>query len=156
MGTHGVARWLAVAALIVTGLGAAGCTAGTSSSATGDDRIVPAKVEAVPGKSVKKVTLSEQASRRLGIQTVTIAAAPAAQPSATVVPYRAVLYDPSGGTWVYTVAQSLTYLREKVVVASVGGAGGTEAVLSEGPAVGTTIVSIGVIELYGAELGVGK
>ena len=33
---------------------------------------------------------------------------------------------------------------------------GTEAVLSGGPPVGTTVVSIGVIELWGAELGVGK
>ena len=33
---------------------------------------------------------------------------------------------------------------------------GPEATLSAGPQVGTAIVSTGVIELYGAELGVGK
>jgi hypothetical protein len=50
----------------------------------------------------------------------------------------------------------LTYVREKVVVASVRGVGGNEAVLSMGPPAGTEIVTTGVIELYGAELGVGE
>jgi hypothetical protein len=47
----------------------------------------------------------------------------------------------------------LTYVREKVVIASVGR---TDAVLAEGPPVGTTVVLTGLIELYGAELGIGK
>jgi hypothetical protein len=42
------------------------------------------------------------------------------------------------------------------VVANVGGADGTEAFLSEGPAVGTTVVTIGAVELYGAEIGVSE
>ncbi|MGC5020697.1 hypothetical protein [Micromonospora sp. DT47] len=74
----------------------------------------------------------------------------------TVVPYSAVLYTPDGTTWVYTVPKALTQIRQKVVVATVGGADGTEAFLSEGPPVGTTVVTVGVMELYGAELGVGK
>jgi hypothetical protein len=169
----GRGRWVAAAligALVTVGLGLAGCTAAPSSAAD-DEANRPAKVEAVPGESVKKVTLTEQASRRLGIRTVTVGAAPPGVPPATsppsaspgqqgsspgVVPYGAVLYDPNGVTWVYTVPQPLTYVRAKVVVATVGGTGGTEAVLSAGPPVGTTVVSTGVIELYGAELGVGK
>ena len=74
----------------------------------------------------------------------------------TVVPHSAIVYDPKGVTWVYTVPEPLTYVRAKVVVETVGGSKGTEAVLSGGLPVGTTVVTEGVIELYGAELGVGK
>lgn len=159
---RGRGRWLA-AALITMGLGLAGCTTPASSAATGGGKVNPAQVEAIPGKDVKKVTLTEQAARRIGIETVVIGLAPSSaaaggQPSTPtrVVAYSAVLYDPNGVTWVYTIPQPLTYVRERVVVARVGGPGGTEAVLSDGPAAGTTVVSKGVIELYGAELGVGK
>jgi hypothetical protein len=160
-------RWMA-AVLITVGLGMAGCTRPAANPA-GGHKESPAKVEAIPGKDVKKVTLTEQATHRLDIRTVPIGAAPSAVPGATppapgsrqgtsviVVPYSAVVYDPDGGTWVYTVPQPLTYVREKVVVATVGGTNGTEAVLSDGPAAGTTVVSVGAFELYGAELGVGK
>lgn len=156
-------RWTA-AILITLGLGSAACTA-PPSTAAGDHKESPAMVETIPGKDVKKVTLTEQAARRLDIKTVTIGTAQAVPPGgsspspgtpATVVPYAAVLYDPVGGTWVYTVPQPLTYVREKVMVATVGGTSGTEALLSAAPPAGTTIVTTGVIELYGAELGVGK
>jgi hypothetical protein len=121
-------------------------------------------VEAIPDQDVKKVTFTEQAAQRIGVETGAVAVAPSTllpagattSPSMTVVPYSAIIYDPSGVTWVYTVPQPLTYVRAKVVVETVGGSKGTEAVLSGGLPVGTTVVTKGVIELYGAELGVGK
>ncbi|MFE9691613.1 efflux RND transporter permease subunit [Micromonospora sp. NPDC005806] len=148
-------RW--VAAILLTLAAAAACTAPASTTSSGHKES-PATVEAIPGSDVKKVTLTEQAARRVGIATVTIGAAQAAPPGgpATVVPYSAVLYDPNGVTWVYTAPQPLTYVREKVVVATVGGARGTDAFLSQAPPAGTSIVTTGVIELWGAELGVGK
>ncbi|MGW3612091.1 hypothetical protein ACWD6N_19725 [Micromonospora sp. NPDC005163] len=154
-------RW--TAAILMT-LGLAACTT-PASNTSGGHKESPAMVEAIPGKDVKKVTLTEQAARRVDIRTVTIGAAqtappggptPSPGPPATVVPYSAVLYDPTGLAWVYTVPQPLTYVREKVVVATVGGAGGTDAFLAQAPPAGTAIVTIGVIELWGAELGVGK
>ncbi|HEU4422125.1 MAG TPA: hypothetical protein VFR67_06245 [Pilimelia sp.] len=154
---RGPGRWVA-AALLAAGLGLAGCTA-EPTSAHGEAG-APANVEAIPGTEVSKVTLTEQAARRLGIQTVAVAAAPASQrargPLTTVVPYAAVLYAPDGGTWVYAVREPLTYVREKVVVAAIGGTAGTDAILSVGPPVGTAIVLTGVIELWGTELGVGS
>ena len=142
-------RW-AAAALIVLGLGAAGCNAPTS--ATGPAQEKPAKVEAIQGKSVKSVTLTDQAEKRVGVETTTVATAA----TGTVVPYQAVLYTPDGKTWVYTVAGTRQYVREEVTIANVGGNAGDEAFLSSGPKAGTTIVKIGLMELYGAELGVGK
>jgi hypothetical protein len=142
-------RW-AAAALIVLGLGAAGCSAPTSATEAPQEK--PATVEAIQGKSVKSVTLTEQAVERVGVETTTVATAA----TGTVVPYQAVIYTPDGKTWVYTLAGTRQYVREEVTIANVGGNAGDEAFLSSGPKVGTTIVKIGLIELYGAELGVGK
>lgn len=136
-------------ALIVLGLAVSGCAKTTSATTKSAS---PAKIEAVPGKSVKSVTLTEQADKRLGIETTTIAAAA----SGTTVPYSAVVYSADGAAWVFMVTKPLTYVREKVTVANVGGPNGTEAFLSASPPVGTTVVKIGVPLLYGAELGVGK
>jgi hypothetical protein len=147
-------RWFA-AALVTAGLALAGCTTDTSSGASAGGATAgngPAKVESIAGKEVKKITLTEQAAKRLDIQTTVVAAAGT---SMTVVPYAAVLYDPDGGTWVYTNPAPLTYVREKVVVAKIGGTDGSQAFLSQGPPVGTRVVVTGAIELYGAELGVG-
>ncbi|WP_447140756.1 hypothetical protein [Micromonospora sp. LZ34] len=120
---------------------------------------------------VRSVRLTREAADRLGIETVQLresggmGSSPGASPTAggqranvvaTVVPYSAVLYTPDGTTWVYRESRPLTHIREKVVVATVGGPDGNEAVLSEGPPVGTAVVTVGVMELYGAELGVGK
>ena len=68
------------------------------------------------------------------------------------VPYQAVIYDVNGAAWVYTVPEPLVYVRHPVVVDYVDG---TRAVLSEGPPSGTAIVTVGVAELYGIEVGVG-
>jgi hypothetical protein len=135
-----------------------------ASSSPGGEKVIPAKVEPIPNQDVKKVTFTDQAAQRIDVETVPIAVAPAtllpagATPSSsmTVVPYSAILYDPNGVTWVYTVPQPLTYVRAEVVVETVGGSEGTEAVLSDGPPAGTTVVTQGVIELYGTELGIGK
>jgi hypothetical protein len=151
---------------IAIGLGLAGCSAADTSSGTGADRAPDSKVEDVPGADVKQVTLSAQAVARLGIQTVTVTgsvplvAAPGpttgSSPPVTVVPYSAVLYAPDGSTWVYTVPRPSTYVREKVVVTVVRGAKGDQALLSKAPPAGTTIVAVGVVELYGTELGIGN
>ena len=106
-------------------------------------------VEKIDGSDVKRLKLTERAAQRVGIQTAAIAAAPAGVAgkgaASTVVPYSAVLYHPDGTTWVFTVPAPLTYVRAKVVVATVGGAAGTDAYLSYGPPVGTQVVTTGVI-----------
>jgi hypothetical protein len=152
-------KWIP-ALLIIAGVGLSGCTR-SSQAAGGPAEGKPAVVEAVAGSEVKRVTLTQRASERLAIETVPvgeIAAVPAkkgvpATPAKKVVPYIAVFYDAKGGSWVYTVTQPLTFLRQRVVIERVTG---SDAVLSDGPAVGTAVVTKGVSELYGAETGVGK
>jgi hypothetical protein len=66
-----------------------------------------------------------------------------------VVPYGAVYYDASGTPWVYVNPSPLVYERQKIGVERIVG---DLAVLSEGPAVGTTIVSVGAAMLFGIEI----
>ena len=152
-------RWAAVSALVLS-VGLSGCGATTSTTSSSSEP--PAHVEAISGKDVKQVTLTDQAVKRVGIETTTVAAATkdaaGAAPATPMMtlPYSAVIYSADGAAWVYTVPSPRTYIRDKVVVANVGGDQGSVAWLSAGPAVGTTVVTVGVPELYGAELGVGK
>lgn len=69
-----------------------------------------------------------------------------------VVPYASVIYGLHGETWVYANSQPLTFVRESITVDYIEG---DMAVLSEGPAANTEVVTAGAAELLGTELGVG-
>jgi hypothetical protein len=66
-----------------------------------------------------------------------------------VVPYGAVYYDGKGAPWVYVNGKPLTFERQRIGVERVTG---DLAVLSEGPPVGTSVVTVGAALLYGAEI----
>jgi hypothetical protein len=109
-----------------------------------------ATVEPVKGTDLSRVTLSQQAAERLGIQTAKVRAGTSGR---TVIPYAAVLYDETGDTWTFTSPQPLTYLRQHVKIDLIQG---EQAILLEGPPVGTAVVTVGAAELLGTELGVGE
>lgn len=66
-----------------------------------------------------------------------------------VVPYSAVYYDAKGAPWVYVNGTPLTFERQRISVERIVG---DVAVLSEGPPVGTPVVTVGAALLYGAEI----
>jgi non-ribosomal peptide synthetase component F len=66
-----------------------------------------------------------------------------------VVPYGAVYYDGKGDAWVYVNTKPLTFERRRINVERVEG---DLAVLSDGPSVGTPVVTVGAALLYGAEI----
>jgi len=68
------------------------------------------------------------------------------------IPFSAVFYDEHGQAWVYMTPEPLTFVRHPIQVDYVSK---DLALLSEGPAVGTEIVTIGAPILYGVEFGVG-
>jgi len=68
------------------------------------------------------------------------------------VPYSSVIYDLKGDAWAYTSPAPLTYVRDRIQIDFIEG---DRAVLSQGPAAGTNVVTIGAAELFGAESGVG-
>jgi RND family efflux transporter MFP subunit len=70
-----------------------------------------------------------------------------------VVPDKAILYDIDGGTWVYERTGEQRYRRRRVAVRSLRDG---LAVLADGPAEGSPIVTDGAAELFGTEFGAGK
>jgi len=74
-----------------------------------------------------------------------------AQADASVVPAAAVVTDFDGGSWVYACDGDGGFSRRRVEVERVDG---DDAILARGPALDTCVVSVGAIELLGAEFGV--
>lgn len=147
--------------LALAGLHGAACNTTVGKTAHGK----PAHVERVEGSELSRVTLTPKAAERLDIKTasvseVAVAASAARQAGMNttggqqhlVVPYAAVLYDPQGTTWVYTSPAPLVFVRHRIKVDYIVG---DLAVLSEGPPVGTTVVTTGGAELFGAEFEIG-
>lgn len=65
------------------------------------------------------------------------------------VPYAAVYYDAKGIVWVYVNTRPLVFERQRITVERVVG---DLAVLSDGPPLGTPVVTVGAALLYGAEI----
>jgi hypothetical protein len=104
----------------------------------------PYQLEAVDGQDVLRVTLTESAAQRLGIETSPVEASG----SGVSVPYDAVFLDAHGDFWVYTNPEPLVFVRAPIEIERETS---SSAVLSEGPPAGTQVVTVGVPELYGSE-----
>jgi hypothetical protein len=139
---RGVIGLTIAAALLVTGCGTVQATSGQP----------PAVVQVVPGSPVPQVRLTDQAIHRLGIvtQPVRVAAITAAgRPGQyKVIPYSAVIYDNDGSTWTYMNTFARTFRRTRITVRDIQG---MTAVLTQGPAAGTQVVTVGAPELLGTE-----
>ncbi len=135
--------------LIIASLQISGC----GSQGTKAQKISPYRLEAVEGSDFKRVILTEKAAQRLDIQTAPIQSLQVNGQEQKTIPYAAVMYGLQGQTWTYTNPAPLVFVRQVIVVDSIQN---DLAVLSEGPDVGTQVVTVGVAELYGAELGVSK
>ena len=98
------------------------------------------------GKS--QITLRPSHARRLDIKIAEISEEPSGR---KVTPFASIMYDLEGDAWVYTVPAPLTFVRESIVVEQIKG---NVAYLKEGPKTGTQVVTVGVPELYGTEVGV--
>lgn len=160
---HGYRSTAALLLIAVLAVGAAACSGAAASDAE-ETTSHAVKVEPVQGSDVSMVILTQQAVERLGIKTGQVRdarlagrrlAGGAAGPVTTrrVVPYPAVLYDEHGDTWAFTSPAPLTFVRQRIDVDYITGG---MAVLLDGPPAGTPVVTVGAIELLGAELGVGE
>ncbi len=135
--------------VIAAGLTLAGCRQHTAAPA----KVKPATVEHIEGSDLARVTLTEHAAQRLRIETVAVREVNTARAGRrSVVPYAAVLYDAQGDTWVYASPESLRFVRHPIQVNYVDG---DLAVLSSGPPTGTMVVTVGALQLFGAEFEIG-
>jgi hypothetical protein len=141
--------WVA-ALLLLAVLPFAGCQGEGEEASAADE---PAKVEPVEGSDgLFQVTLTAKAAERIDLQTAVVRTEGEGAAERTIVPYSAIVYETDGETWVYTSTDDLSFVREHIVVEEIEG---DRAVLSEGPAAGTEVVTVGVAELFGAEYGIG-
>jgi RND family efflux transporter MFP subunit len=92
------------------------------------------------------------ASLRPG-QRVSVRVPLAAGAEHLVVPRGAVLFDALGGSWVYEAKGGGDFARQRITLIDTVG---ETAVLGQGPAPGTRVVTTGAAELFGTEFGVGK
>jgi hypothetical protein len=115
----------------------------------------PVTKEKVAGTDLSRLTLDAVAAERIGVRTEPVGAVPGADggPGRLTVPYGAVLYLETGTTFVYTNPEPLVFVRHPIVVDVILG---ETAVLNEGPAPSTSVVTVGGAELIGIEFGVGK
>ena len=143
-------RWMVMVLLILAALPLAACSQASPVTAS---KVEPAKVEKIEGTELNRVTLTEKAAERLDLQTAPVREEPVDGTQRLVVPYAAVIYDLEGATWMYISPAPLTYVREPITVDYIEG---DMAVLVDGPASGTEVVTVGVAELYGADTGIGK
>jgi hypothetical protein len=133
---------LAVLAVAGLGLGAVGCAQAAQEEAPVTH--LAATLKDVGKTNLKYVTLTKVSRNRLGLTMAPITGVPGAM----TVPYGAVVYDGSGGSWVYVESSPLTYRRRSIVIT---GADAKTALLADGPPVGTPVVTRGAAELFGAE-----
>ena len=117
------------------------------------EKEAPSRVDPVEGSEYSRVILTEKAKERLGIQTVQVSLADLEGSEYKAIPYAAVMYGLKGETWAYTNPESLVYIRQMIVIDHIDG---DVALLTEGPDIGTPVVTVGASLLYGAEVGVSK
>ena len=104
----------------------------------------PAKLEPIKGTDVHRVVFDAEGAERVGLQTAPIRQ----NGQGTVIPYDAVIYGADGNTYTYTAPEPLTYVRQEIDIDHVDG---DSAMLSDGPPVGTEVVTVGAAEVYGTE-----
>jgi hypothetical protein len=106
----------------------------------------PAHLESTGPDQPKRIILTEEAQRRVQLQT-TLVKDHGADVS---VDQAALVYDKKGKPWVFTVIGPLTYMRAAVGIKEVQE--DNLAILSSGPPADTEVVTVGAIELWGTEL----
>ncbi len=157
-----------VLAAVLLGAVLAGC--GSQAESTPPS---PARVVGATGTSPGQIILSQLGRERLGLQTEAAESVPAAPPivkttivagvkhttstpappsaDKVIVPYAALVYDPSGKVYVFTQRSPSTFVE---VPATVDRISGNAAYLTGGPKPGVKVVTVGAEELYGVQTGV--
>jgi hypothetical protein len=140
-------RWLAAALLLVSVV-CVGCKQSGSPVEDAADEVRPATVVHSKGTQPSRVTLTEDAMKRVDVHTDPVRDAVIDGSTQRVIPYDAVLYDENGDTWTYVNPEPRVFVRTHVKLERISGG---LAVLVEGPATGVAVVTVGGAELFGAE-----
>jgi hypothetical protein len=107
----------------------------------------PAALESTGPDKPARVILTEEAVDRVALQTTEVKALG----KDLTVDHAALVFDKAGKPWVFSVVGPRTYIRATVTIKEVED---NVVTLSAGPPAGTQVVTVGAIELWGAELGI--
>ena len=141
-------------ALSPDGCGSAMCLSAPFGVRTGSEptrlpkKITAVTVEELTGAEPTRETLTEDAVKRLDLQTAEAHDAEVNGAKRTVIPYASIIYDTEGATWVYLNPEPLTFVRHPITVDNIKG---DQAFLADALPSGSAVVTVGVAELYGAE-----
>ncbi len=106
----------------------------------------PSHIEPIKGSDdLKRVTFTKEGARRTGLKTTPVRR----NGEHTVVPYGALIYDPEGKIYVYASPEPLSFVRKEIDLDRIVG---DRVFLTDGPPVGTEVVTVGTAEVYGTEL----
>jgi hypothetical protein len=133
-------QWLAVM-LIVAGLQLSAC----QQKADEPTPMVPTTRGEYSGPALHRVRLTAKRADELGIQTAPVREEKISGKLCKVIPAIAVVYDQQGNTWTFKNPDSLVFVRERISVDTIKG---DLAVLVEGPAAGTAVVTAGAARLF--------
>jgi hypothetical protein len=133
-----------VIAVLVAALPLAGCGKGTAKTVPEAPAIVEKQ-----DSGIGRITLKGRAAERIGIEFVEVTKSGQRLEAS----YNALLYDASGGEWVFISPQPNVFTRTAIKVELIEG---DRIYFSNGPVVGTKLVTSGIAQLYGIEFGVGK
>ena len=134
--------------VLIGGIGFAISGNGVTATVEETGHSEPATIEAIDGTSLYRITLSERGAERVGLETAPVAEEAVSGKIQKSIPYSAVIYDANGDTWAYTTDEHLVFVRDEISVERIDG---DTAYLSDGPAAGTEVVTVGAAELVGAE-----
>jgi hypothetical protein len=108
----------------------------------------PVSLEPIEGTDLNRLTLTQEAADRLGLETASVLAQQIDGAERLVIPYAALLYDPSGQAWAYVQAGPLVFMRQAITVDSIEG---DKVILTSGLEAGVNVVTLGSTELFGSE-----
>lgn len=100
------------------------------------------------GQALHRVRLTAKRAEELDIKTALVREEQRDGKLQRVIPAAAVVQDQQGNAWIFKSADSLVFVRERISVVTIDG---DEAVLSDGPPVGTAVVSAGANRLFSDE-----
>ena len=107
----------------------------------------PAALESTGPDKPARVILTQEAVDRVALQTIEVKALG----KDLTVDHAALVFDKAGKPWVFTVVGPRTYVRAAISIKETQDG---LVIMSAGPPVGTQVVTVGAIELWGAELGI--
>ena len=136
-------RRIVIAALVMAGLQLWACQKGSETSNKTESPGI-----AHTGESLYRVRLTASKAEEYNIQTAAVREERVSGVLRKVIPSAAVVNNQSGHTWTFTNPEPLVFVRSPIQVDHIEG---DLAALSEGPPVGTAVVTVGADKLFSSE-----